>query len=125
MRLSPSSQFEAHLERVVHEPGLPVCGDRPHPFSYSIRLENHASEALVVLGRKWIVTGTSGQVLVVEGEGVVGETPVIEPGGCFRYESYLSVAEDSQVAGSYYARMDSGDCVLAVLPVFTISIRGL
>ena len=120
--MDAGSPLAAALESVCYRPELEACPERPYPFAYRIRLRNEGVEPLVVLRRKWIVTGVSGQTLVIEGDGVVGETPLIEPGGEFGYSSYLAIAEDSCILGSYFGQLESGGKVIAMLPQFEISI---
>jgi ApaG protein len=40
-----------------------------------------------LLNRHWIITDGSGRVEEVQGPGVVGAQPVLEPGGAFQYTS--------------------------------------
>ncbi len=122
--MSEPQLFCARLEKVAYDARLETCAERPYGFIYNIRLTNQGHEPLVVLRRKWIVTGCSGQVHIVEGDGVIGETPVIEGGGAFCYSSYLSIAEGSCVSGSYFGRFESGQDAIALLPQFEISING-
>lgn len=117
-----NGDFVAALEHVVYEPSLDAEPSRPFPFAYFIRLENNGSQPLRVQGRKWIVTGASGRVDVVEGEGVIGQLPVIDPGTSFRYNSYLTLAENSTVVGSFFARRADGILVAARLPQFYITL---
>ena len=49
-------------------------------FSYRIRITNHNAESVQLLSRRWRITDGNEHVQEVEGEGVVGEKPVIEPG---------------------------------------------
>ena len=56
-------------------------------FAYRVRIENHGYETVQLLKRHWIITDGDGQVRHVEGEGVVGEQPVLKPGESFEYTS--------------------------------------
>ena len=47
---------------------------------YHIRIENGADEAVQLLTRHWRITDGRGTVNYVEGEGVVGEQPLLLPG---------------------------------------------
>ena len=40
-----------------------------------------------LLGRYWLITNSNGRQTEVQGEGVIGEQPVIPPGGEFQYTS--------------------------------------
>ena len=56
-------------------------------WAYHIRLENVGDVAVQLLTRHWIITDGRGHRHAVEGEGVVGEQPLIAPGGSFDYVS--------------------------------------
>ena len=47
---------------------------------YHIRLENHRDDVIQLRTRHWRITDSRGMVNLVDGEGVVGETPVLAPG---------------------------------------------
>jgi len=72
--------FEASVDRVVYDPDLPASPDQPHPFIYYITIRNGSDRIVTVKGRKWVVRGEDGQVTAVEGDGVVGCFPRLEPG---------------------------------------------
>jgi ApaG protein len=56
-------------------------------WAYHIRVENEGPHAVQLISREWtIIDGKAGRH-EVQGEGVVGEQPVIEPGGSFDYVS--------------------------------------
>ena len=57
-------------------------------FAYHVRISNEGDETAQLLSRHWIVTNADGDVQEVRGPGVVGETPILEPGGSFEYTSY-------------------------------------
>ena len=64
-------------------------------WSYHIRIENEADEAAQLLSRRWEIRDGNGALHLVEGEGVVGEQPVIKPGGSFDYVSGCPLATPS------------------------------
>src|SRR5262245_50425892 len=82
------------VDRVVHVPHLDAPEDRPHPFVYFITIHNESEQAVTIRGRKWVVTDDAGQRLVVEGDGVVGKFPRLEPGEDFSYNSYHTIGAD-------------------------------
>jgi ApaG protein len=63
-----------------------------HVFVYFITLENRGRETVQLLRREWFIYDSHGQVGHVEGEGVVGEQPVLEPGQIYRYNSFCPIA---------------------------------
>lgn len=54
---------------------------------YHIRVENDSPVEVQLLDRRWTITDGRGAIHLVEGAGVVGEQPVIKPGGSFDYVS--------------------------------------
>ena len=57
-------------------------------FRYTILITNLGSSKAQLLSRKWNIKDGRGDLKVVEGPGVVGHTPVFEPGGSFEYSSF-------------------------------------
>lgn len=56
-------------------------------WSYHIRVENGSTDDVQLLSRHWIITDGDGRVEHVRGPGVVGDQPVIVPGGSYDYVS--------------------------------------
>jgi ApaG protein len=54
---------------------------------YHVRLENHRDDAIRLRTRHWRITDSRGMVNIVDGEGVVGETPLLAPGQTYDYVS--------------------------------------
>ena len=72
-------------------------------FTYTITIENHSDIAAQLISRHWVITDANDDVQEVRGEGVVGEQPVIEPGGSFRYTSGATLPTPvGCMEGSYF-----------------------
>ncbi|HEX8645146.1 MAG TPA: Co2+/Mg2+ efflux protein ApaG [Allosphingosinicella sp.] len=56
-------------------------------WAYHIRIENGGARTVQLVSREWTIADGRGSSHVVQGDGVVGEQPVIEPGGSFDYVS--------------------------------------
>lgn len=110
----------ATVESVIHVPDLPASPDQPHPFVYFITIRNDSDLTVTVKGRKWVVRGADGRITAVEGDGVVGCFPRLEPGEHFSYNSYHTVAGPSVAEGSYLAVTDDGEAVMALIPSFEL-----
>jgi ApaG protein len=48
-------------------------------WSYHIRIENHRDDPVQLLSRHWKITDGHGGVNHVDGDGVVGEQPLLKP----------------------------------------------
>lgn len=57
-------------------------------FRYTIRITNVGNTPSQLLSRKWYIKDAKGEVRVVEGPGVVGQTPYFDPGESFEYSSF-------------------------------------
>jgi ApaG protein len=112
----------ATVDNVVYDPTLSAPADRPHPFVYFITIHNNSNEVVTLFGRKWIVQDSGCQgIIVVEGDGVVGQFPRLEPGQHFSYNSYHVVRAESRATGSFFGRTDKGRHVCVKLPEFCMT----
>ncbi len=112
--------FEATVDRVEYDPELPASPEQPHPFVYYITIRNGSDRTLTVKGRKWVVRAENGEITAVEGDGVVGCFPRLEPGEEFSYNSYHTTAGRALAEGAYLAVTEEGEAVLARIPPFQL-----
>lgn len=73
-----------------------------YTFSYRITIENHNSFTVQLLRRQWYISESNGEKREVEGEGVVGLQPVIEPGKEFQYVSGCNFRSEIGRMQGYY-----------------------
>ncbi len=101
-------------------------GQLPHGrwlFQYLIRIENHGVESWQVMGREWTITDALGRVTQVAGEGVVGQTPVLAPGGVYVYDSFVTLeAAPGSMQGAYLLRDAWGQEGRADIPEFALEV---
>ncbi len=71
-------------------------------FLYKITIENTSDYTVQLLRRHWDIFDSSGEYRAVDGEGVVGKQPVLEPGQSFTYESACNLATDIGRMSGYY-----------------------
>ena len=72
-------------------------------WAYHIRLENAGTMAVQLLTRHWVITDGRGARHSVEGEGVIGEQPLIGPGESFDYVSGCPLSTSTgSMLGSYH-----------------------
>lgn len=90
-------------------------------WAYHIRIENDSDETVQLLRRHWIITDGRGRVEEVEGDGVVGEQPVIEPGRSFDYVSGCPLPTPSGIMRGTYRMVDgAGDAFDIAIPAFSL-----
>ncbi len=110
--------LRASVDRVVHVPDLEAPPERPFPFVYFITIHNDSAETVTIKGRKWVVSDDEDQCVVVEGDGVVGKFPRLEPGEKFSYNSYHVIGSDSVAQGSFFGVTEQGEPVFTRIPRF-------
>ncbi|MGB6220148.1 Co(2+)/Mg(2+) efflux protein ApaG [Haloferula sp.] len=115
--------LSVQVDDVIYMPSLDAPADKPHPFVYFISIKNNSGQRVKIQGRKWVVREGS-EMTVVEGDGVVGQKPVLEPGEDFSYNSYHVTAADAVAEGAFFGRTDSGEWVCARIPAFQLSVPG-
>ena len=72
---------------------------------YHIRIENDSHRTLQLLTRHWRIADGRGTVNFVDGEGVVGETPVLAPGMSHDYVSGCPLATPHGSMDGHYTFM--------------------
>ena len=108
----------------THEPAA-TAADRPHCFVYHITIHNDAELPVTIMGRKWVVRADDGEVTVVEGDGVVGQSPRLAPGEHFTYNSFHQLRTKSAVAEGAYLGLDAnGRRVFTRIPAFRMEVPG-
>jgi ApaG protein len=71
-------------------------------FAYRITIENLSNVPVKLWRRHWHIVDSNGSYREVEGEGVVGQQPVIEPGGSYQYVSAANLrSEIGKMFGTY------------------------
>ncbi|MFT4153643.1 Co2+/Mg2+ efflux protein ApaG [Parafilimonas sp.] len=71
-------------------------------FAYRITIENKNNFSVKLLRRTWKIFDSTGEYRDVEGEGVVGVQPVLQPGKQFQYVSGCNLrSELGRMIGTY------------------------
>jgi ApaG protein len=90
-------------------------------WAYHVRIENEGEQAVQLLTRRWIIIDGRGARHSVEGEGVVGEQPLIEPRSSFDYVSGCPLATPTgSMQGSYRMVAADGDSFDVEIPRFAL-----
>lgn len=90
-------------------------------WAYHIRIENEGDQAVQLLTRHWIITDGRGSRHSVEGEGVVGEQPMIMPDNSFDYVSGCPLSTPAgSMQGSYQMLAEDGEVFAVDIPKFAL-----
>lgn len=91
-------------------------------FAYKITVENMTDYAVQLMRRRWDIFDSNGTKREVEGEGVVGLQPVIEPGDFHEYVSGCNLkTEMGSMKGEYQMLRLLDNCTFDVkIPEFQL-----
>ena len=118
--------LRVELDKLVYRHGgEQLSADRPHAFIYFLTIHNDSDRTVTLLARKWIVEHDDGTRLVIEGDKIVGETPRLQPGDHFSYNSYHVTATNARVHGSFHGVDEHGERVFVRIPLFILEIPPL
>jgi len=112
--------LRVQVDRVSYQPELDAPSDQPHSFVYFISIINQSRESVTIQARKWVLRDVARQMSVVEGVGVVGETPTLAPGERFSYQSYHVIAANTHVRGCFFGLTESGLSIKVQIPSFEL-----
>ena len=91
-------------------------------WAYHIRIENGGERAVQLVSREWTINDGRGGRHEVQGEGVVGEQPVIEPGQSFDYVSGCPLSTPTGwMEGRYHMVGADGGSFAAMIPRFPLT----
>lgn len=90
-------------------------------WAYRVAIQNNRQGTVKLCRRHWQITDATGRHQEVRGDGVVGEQPVIPPGGCFEYTSGVPLSAPSGIMmGVYDVRGDDGREFSVDIPAFSL-----
>ena len=95
-------------------------------FAYTITITNNGNVPARLISRHWVITDANGKVQEVNGDGVVGEQPLLNPGEEFRYSSGAVLETPvGAMQGLYRMEADGGVGFDALIAPFTLAVPGL
>src|SRR5919112_4007403 len=120
---------ETHGMRITVRPLYLPEQSRPvqrhYVFAYFVRIENIGEQAAQLLSRRWLIHDSVGEDTEVEGEGVVGEQPLIHPGQVHEYQSFCVLkSPDGYMEGQYFFVRQDGSKFTAEIPRFQLRAEG-
>ncbi len=115
--------LSAQLDKLVHhKEKSTVDGFHLHAFIYFITISNLSDRNVTLLGRKWILVNEDGTQTVVEGDKIVGECPVLEPGGSFSYNSYHVTHLSAEAKGAFHGIDQFGNKIHVRMAPFRLEV---
>lgn len=90
-------------------------------WSYTVDITNDGPVTVQLKTREWRITDANGKLETVRGPGVVGQTPVLEPGQAFTYTSGCPLTTPSGImVGSYQMQTADGKMLNVAIPMFSL-----
>ncbi|MFG1359814.1 Co2+/Mg2+ efflux protein ApaG [Xanthobacter pseudotagetidis] len=92
-------------------------------WAYTIEVTNLGTETVQLKARHWTITDANGRTEEVHGPGVVGEQPVLPPGGRFEYTSGVPLTTATGImSGRYDMVTEGGEAFSVEVPAFSLDV---
>jgi ApaG protein len=105
-----------------YQPSYSNPGQLHYVFTYRITIENQSEFTVQLLRRHWHIKDACYESREVEGEGVVGQQPTLEPGQIHQYVSGCNLKSGlGKMGGTYLMeRVMDGSKFNVIIPEFTM-----
>lgn len=98
-------------------------GPDQYAWAYHITMRNSSDEVIQLRTRHWTITDGFGRVHLVNGEGVVGQKPRLQPGDIYEYSSGCPLPTSSgSMSGHYMFVREDGAPVKVIIPAFSLDV---
>ena len=90
-------------------------------WAYQVNITNSSPASIKLSHRNWLIIDANGKVINVQGEGVVGEFPIIDPGESFEYTSGTPLKTNNGIMqGFYLVSYENGEKLKIDIPTFSL-----
>ena len=111
--------------RSAYRPDRSEPGAGKWLFTYTVRIANEGEAAATLVSRRWVIVDANGEREEVEGEGVVGHQPHLDPGEEFEYTSYCVLkTPHGSMRGTYRMVREDGTTFDARIAPFPLVVPG-
>ena len=121
------SQITSRVEVKVETKFVQLSSDThsgKYLFTYSIDIQNNNDFSIQLLSRHWKIQDSLTPLRFVNGEGVIGERPILLPGESYQYQSYCDLNSSiGYMEGSYIFRKEDNQELIEVdIPRFEMAL---
>ena len=111
---------------VKYWPNRSIPRENHYFFVYFITIENNSDHTVQLTRRHWEIFDSTGERRMVEGEGVVGQQPVLKPGQKFQYNSGCNLNSDVGYMEGHYVLLNllDGKEFNVPIPRFDLRVPG-
>ena len=105
-----------------YQPAYSSPSQYHYVFTYKVTIENQSENTIQLLRRHWYIHDAGFIIREVEGEGVVGQQPILEPGQHHQYVSGCNLKSGiGKMKGTYLMeRIVDGQHFEANIPAFNM-----
>ncbi|WP_339653495.1 Co2+/Mg2+ efflux protein ApaG [uncultured Maribacter sp.] len=91
-----------------------------YAFGYTITIENQSKDAVQLTSRHWKIYDSLNEMETLDGEGVIGKKPVIQPGDSHTYNSGCLLTSPIGAMKGHYnmSRLSNSDKFRVYIPTF-------
>jgi len=116
IQISVQTQFRPDLSNVVKSEFL---------FNYRIDIENTNPFSVQLLTRDWYIFDSLYNARYVNGEGVVGEQPILKPGESYTYTSGCDLCSEIGMMKGFYTfkNLIDGELFEVTVPTFKLEYQ--
>jgi ApaG protein len=94
-----------------------------YAFEYHVKITNTGNITAQLISRHWIITEANGAIQEVQGLGVVGVQPLLQPGESFEYSSGTLISMPmGKMHGTYQMTAEDGKRFDAIIEPFTLTM---
>ena len=90
-------------------------------WAYQVNIKNSSLNTIKLNRRNWVIIDANGKIMNIQGEGVVGEFPILHPGESFEYTSGTPLkTTNGFMQGFYLMSQKNGDQLKIDIPTFSL-----
>ena len=93
-------------------------------FMYKVTISNQTDKTIQLLSRHWDICDANGDIDIIEGEGVIGEQPIMKPGDSFQYNSFCPLKTEFGKMSGFYIFEEEGteNLFKGLIPEFALVV---
>lgn len=106
----------------TYQPDFSNPQQHHYVFTYKVRIENKSNHTVQLLRRRWEIYDATENLKIVEGDGVVGQQPILEPGELHTYVSGCNLKSGiGKMRGTFtLEKLMNGKLLEIVIPEFQL-----
>ncbi len=113
IKISVETFFKSEQSDILHS---------KYVFAYRITIENNSVDLVQLKRRYWNIFDSVGEINEVQGEGVVGEQPILKSGQTYQYVSFCHLkSETGRMKGSYFFEKGT-ESIQVKIPEFNLIV---